>query len=165
MFDRALDGFGVVERDPACHHLAWNDPAIIGIILMETERLAAWRLPDDIVLADAGAGPATQPCTRFADISPQNDRGDSQIGFPAIADLPRQVLTVAAEPPVPLIGIEAGLERAREHRLETGLRRPDLVGVQRAFDRDEAIAGKIIEMLLSDGDHGASLECRECSNT
>jgi hypothetical protein len=96
---------------------------------METERLAAWRLPNDVVLADARTWPATQPCTRFANISSQNDRGDGEIGFPAIADLPRQVLTVAAEPPVPFIGIESGLERAREHRLETGLRRPDLVGV------------------------------------
>src|SRR6185436_8678875 len=115
---RALESLGVIERDPAGHHFAGHDPAIVGIILMEAERLAARWLPDDIVLADAGARPAAQSRAGLADIAPKHDRGDGEIRFPPVADLPRQVLAIAAEPPVPFIGIKSGLELAGEHRLE-----------------------------------------------
>src|SRR5262245_59361677 len=105
MLDRALEGLRVIERDPASHHFAGLDPAVIGVVLVEAERLAAGRLPDDIVLADAGAGPPAQLGASLTDIASEHDRGDGEVRFPAIADLPCQVFAVSPQSPVPFIGI------------------------------------------------------------
>ena len=92
IFDRALMGLRVVERHPAGQHLAGHDPFVVAVVLVKSQRLGSRRLPDDVVLADARAGPAAQARGGFADVGPQHEGGDGEVGLPGIADLPGQVL-------------------------------------------------------------------------
>ena len=120
---------------------------------MEAERLAPRRLPDDVVLANARSRPPAQLGAGLADIAPQHDRGDGEIRFPAVADLPRQILTVAPHPPIPFVGVEPGFECAGEQWLEASPCRLDFSRRKRPLDRDEAVTREIVEMLLGDGNH------------
>src|SRR5262245_43690093 len=99
MLDRSLVRFRIIERDPAGQHLAGDEPIVVGVVLMEAERLAAGLLPDDVVLTYSCSRPATQFGASLPDIGTQDDRSDGEIGLPAIADLTREVLRIASEPP------------------------------------------------------------------
>ena len=120
ILDRAAGGTGVVERHPAGAETRRHHPVAVAVVLVEAQRLRPRRLPDHIVLGDARAVPAHQLGTGPAHGLGQDDPGDGPVRAPAVADLTGEVGRVAPLAPVPLVGVEAGLELAAEQGLEPG---------------------------------------------
>ena len=139
VFDRAAPGAGLVERDPARHHLAGDDEVEVAVVLVEAERSGARRLPQHVVLVETRALPAGEPGAGAADFRREHDAGDRAVRLPGVADLARQVGRVTPLAPVPLVGVEAGLEVAAEQRLEARRRAGGGLGRDDALDDDEAV--------------------------
>ncbi len=114
---------------------------------MHAERLRAGRLPDHVVLEKAHPVPVEQPRRETTGPLRQRLRGDSQVGLPAVADLPGPVLRIAARDPVDLIRPDACLVAAGEERLEALAQLPDRLVVDEALRYDdEAVALESVEL-------------------
>ena len=66
--DCAAVGCRVIKSNPACHHLLWNDPTLVAIVLMEPERSCPRWLPDHVILIDTRTAPSHQLSTGTTDV-------------------------------------------------------------------------------------------------
>ena len=130
---------GVVERDPAREHLGRRVPGQVGVVAVKAQRPGARRLPQHVVLGDAGAGPAREAGHSLAEAGVEHHRRDQTVGLPAVADLAGERRIAVALAPVDLVGGGAGLEVAPEQPLEPVPQRIDQAGVDQRVDRDEAV--------------------------
>src|SRR5579863_549087 len=112
VLERSAGGARVVQGHPAGREAHRDHPVAVAIVLMESERFGAGRFPDNIVLTHARAGPPREGGADAPDLLGEHDARNDPIGLPAIADLASPVGRIAVLPPVPFVGIEAGLELA-----------------------------------------------------
>ena len=148
VLDRALGRGGVLEGDPAADPFRGNGPLFVARILVEAEGFAARRLPQHVVLTQARAAPPAEAGAGTSDIRPQHNPGDLAIGLPSIADLAGEIGRVDARPPVPFVGIEAGLEPAGEQILVAVQSPPGQGGVDQAFNDHEAVASEGLGLVV-----------------
>jgi hypothetical protein len=146
--DRPGLGARVVEGDPAGDHLGRHEVVEVAAVLVHPERLRARRLPDHVVLEDADAVPAHELRGEAAGPLGQDLHCEAAVGLPAVADLPRAVVGVAARDPVHVVRPDAGLVAAGEQCLEALAQAGDGVRVDEAFLHDEeAVALERLELL------------------
>jgi hypothetical protein len=116
--DRARLGRRVVEGDPARDHLRRDDVIEVAPVLVHAERLRPGRLPDAVVLEEPHAFPPHQLGGEAARSFREHLVRDGEVRLPAVADLARAVLGVAARDPVHLVGPDPRLVVAREETVE-----------------------------------------------
>ena len=92
----------------------------------------------------------------FPDVGVEHDACDRAVGFPAVADLARQIGCVTALAPVPFVGLEAGLEFAAEQRREAGGRARHGIGIDQPLDDEEAVVVKLGDLGIAELDHVAA---------
>ena len=108
---------------------------------MHAERARAGRLPEAVVLEHAGAAVAHQLGGDAPGPLAEHLRGDDVVRPPAVADLPRAVLGVAAGLPVDLVGLDARGVLAREEPVEALAQHLDRgVRDEPLLDDQEAVA-------------------------
>src|SRR5208283_5688165 len=120
---------------------------------MKAERPGSGRLPDDVVLTDARAGPSAKSGANPADLSLEHDAGDGRVGFPSIANLARPVLWVAPFAPIPFIRFDAGGELASKKRFEARARQRDLLRREEALDDDEPVLVPLLDLRRGQLEH------------
>jgi hypothetical protein len=118
---------------------------------VETDRLRARRLPEDVVLEDADAAVAGELRGEAAGPLGEHLRGDHGVGLPRVAELARPILGVASGNPVHLVGPDARLVLAVEE-LEVALAEELQPALRdEAFlDDQEAVALECLDLLVGE---------------
>src|SRR4029077_11592241 len=158
VLDRAAGGRGVIECHPAGEEARRYHPTAVAIVLMETERLRAGRLPQHVVLAHARPRPARERRAQSADLLLEHDARNGAVRLPAVTDLPRQVRPVPADAPVPFVGIQAGLELATEQWFEARPRERNLLRAQESIEDQEAVCLESLDLSRSELHHLADVK-------
>ena len=78
------------------------------------DSLRPWGLPPDRILAKPDTAPAGKPRGELPHFLRKRQSGDDQIGFPGIRHVASYFREAHTLPPIPFVGINAGIEVAGE---------------------------------------------------
>ena len=151
VLDRAASGGRVVQRHPAGGESGGDHPFAVAVVLMEAERFRARRLPDDVVLTDAGAAPAGQRAQMRPISSLSTIRAIVRSDFQPF-NLASTIGRVAPVTPIPFIRIEAGLELTSKQRFEAAARTLDSSRGE-ALDNEEPVGSELFDLSRRDRKH------------
>ena len=140
----------IIEGNPAGHHLARDNPVLITVILVKSQRLRAGRFPDHVVLIDARPRPAAKLGYGFADMLMKYNGGNGTVRFPGIANLPGGIIRAYACLPVPLVGLQSRFKSAGKKRLKTGADSINFCPIKDILDDDKAIAMEGFYVMLGE---------------
>ena len=118
-------GGHIVQGDPAGEHVDGGEPPRVGVVAVKAQRPPARRLPQHVVLDQAGPGPAPEPGQGLPHLGGQNRRRHRGVRLPPVAYLAGERRVPRPGLPVHLVGRRPGLELAGEQRVEAGPQRLD----------------------------------------
>ena len=134
-------GNNVVQGDPAGEHVDGREPPGVGVVAVEAQRPAGRRLPQDVVLDQAGPRPAAQPGQGLSHLRGQHRRGHRPVRLPGVAYLAGQRWVPRLALPVHLVGRRPGLEVAGEQGFEAGPQRLDHLRVDQPVGHHQEPVG------------------------
>jgi hypothetical protein len=118
---------------------------------MESDRLRARRLPEDVVLQDPNAAVSGQLGGDSPRALRENLRGNHGVRFPRVAQLPRTVLGVATGNPVHLVGADSRfILSVEEQEVALAEKLEATLGDEPFLDDQEAVLSEALDMLRAE---------------
>lgn len=114
---------------------------------MHAKRAGAGRFPQHIILNHARAAPVRQPRNRLADARGKHNPRHRTVGFPRVANLPRQRRIALAFAPVDFVRGHAGFKLTAKQRLKSRAQPGNQRIIQHPTGNQKPVARKHIEVV------------------
>src|ERR1700735_1505518 len=146
VLDRSCLAGGIVERDPACDRRGRVEEIHERRILMKSDGFGLRCLPPNAVLSQTHAGPTGEQTSDTCNVRRQCESGHRKIRLPGVGHVARNIGQTHTFPPVPFIGINAGIEFAGKQFGKRCAQCCHLIWPEAALDDEEAVAAEAIDL-------------------